>query len=469
MRAHLYLRISLDRTGDELGVTRQREDAARLVEQRGWSLIAEHVDNDTSAAGKVPRPAFEALLAAVERDEVDVIVAWAFDRLARNARDRLRLVEACQTHRVMVALVRGSDMDPTTPSGRFAIGILGEVAQMEIATKSDRQGRAAEQAAHAGKVPQSPRAFGWNVGRTALVPAEATAIRDAYRDVLAGVKLAEIARRWNAAGLLSGAVKLSDPHPRPLSTWRAETVKALLIHPRNAALRTLNGREVGPGAWPGIVEVETFRAAHALLTDPSRRQSVPAGIRLLSGLATCGECGATVQAGQSHRDYATYRCRSRGHVARRSDQVDEWITDLVVERLSRPDARDLLVVNDRPDVEALRTEANALRAGLETLAAEFGAQVGKADALPVGEYRAMRAPITERIRAIEAEMIDAGRVDRLGDLIGAEDVRALWGSPAFGRDRQRAVVDALMAIVLHPPGRGRRTFDPDTIEVTWRV
>jgi DNA invertase Pin-like site-specific DNA recombinase len=152
VRAAIYLRISQDRTGESLGVERRREDCTKLVADRGWTLARPpFVENDTSAAGRKPRPQFRALLAAVEAGDIGVIVAWALDRLTRTARDRLALVETCRDHGVRIALVRGSDMDPTTPSGRLAIGILGEVAQHEIDAKSDRQARAAEQAAVQGR------------------------------------------------------------------------------------------------------------------------------------------------------------------------------------------------------------------------------------------------------------------------------------------------------------------------------
>jgi DNA invertase Pin-like site-specific DNA recombinase len=43
----------------------------------------------------------------VRAGKVDVVVAWALDRLARTARDRLALVEACRDAGVIIALVRG--------------------------------------------------------------------------------------------------------------------------------------------------------------------------------------------------------------------------------------------------------------------------------------------------------------------------------------------------------------------------
>jgi len=42
VNAHLYFRISEDKTGEELGVTRQRDDSLTLARQRGWIVAREH-------------------------------------------------------------------------------------------------------------------------------------------------------------------------------------------------------------------------------------------------------------------------------------------------------------------------------------------------------------------------------------------------------------------------------------------
>ena len=140
MRAHLYVRVSEDKTGEELGVTRQRDDSLTLARQRGWIVAREHPENDTSAAGHKLRPEFEALLTAVAAGEVDAIIAWSLDRLTRNRRDTVRLIEACEPRRVVIALVRGSDLDMSTPAGRLTADILAGVARHEIEQKSGSPG-----------------------------------------------------------------------------------------------------------------------------------------------------------------------------------------------------------------------------------------------------------------------------------------------------------------------------------------
>ncbi|MGG7379040.1 hypothetical protein ACQ7B2_09845, partial [Escherichia coli] len=71
------------------------------------------------------------------------------------------------------------------------------------------------------------------------------------------------------------------------------------------------------------------------------------------------------------RDYPTYRCAVGRHVHRRAGEIDDYIAQVVVARLSLEDARALLVADDRPDARELTNEAAALRARLDTLAVEF--------------------------------------------------------------------------------------------------
>ena len=64
-RAAVYLRISSDPSGQQLGVTRQREDCAKLCAAKGWTPV-EYLDNDVSASNGKHRPAYEQMLADIE-------------------------------------------------------------------------------------------------------------------------------------------------------------------------------------------------------------------------------------------------------------------------------------------------------------------------------------------------------------------------------------------------------------------
>ena len=50
IRAAIYARISYDPDVRAVGVDRQREDCLRLAASRGWTVVAEYIDNNVSAS-----------------------------------------------------------------------------------------------------------------------------------------------------------------------------------------------------------------------------------------------------------------------------------------------------------------------------------------------------------------------------------------------------------------------------------
>ena len=159
-------------------------------------------------------------------------------------------------------------------------------------------------------------------------------------------------------------------------------MRGLLMSPRYAGLRGYasepdHGRrafdELWPAQWDGLVEEGTWRAVVALLSDPDRYRRRGARA-LLTGIAFCGVCGATVHAGGANtRQSRIYRCSAgyNGHVSRSAVPVEDWVSEVAIARLSRPDAIELLHDDNRPDLEVLRREATVLRARLDEIAAEF--------------------------------------------------------------------------------------------------
>lgn len=462
-RAVVYLRMSSDRAGDELGIGRQREDVEALVHRRGWTLAREHVENDISASGRKRRPGFVALLEDIRAGEADVVVAWTLDRLTRNARDRLDLAEACQQAGVMLSFARGSDIDPTTPSGRLTLGILGEVAQHEIDQKSDRQKRAALQAAQQGRRVGGRRPFGYEQDGVTVRTAEAAAIRRGYSDLLDGVPLAVIAREWNDAGLHSGQTSYREETRGQRTSWDAKTVRHVLRNARNAGIRTHRGEEVGEAAWPALVDIETYRAVVAALDDPVRNTGGVGrpGRQLLTALAVCGLCGAAVHGGGATHGKPIYRCVAVAHMSRLRDPVDEFVARVAVRRLQMH-GPDLLIDHNRPDVEILRAEAIALRAKLDRLAEDYNDGT-----LDKRHYLRFRDKSRAELADVEQRQVDAGRASVLAPFLANADPAKVWAG--LDTDRRRGVVDTLMTVRLYPIGRGTRTFRPETVGIEWKT
>lgn len=446
--AALYLRVSLDSTGEGMAVDRQREDCRRLAEQRGWTIADEFVDNSVSAAGATTRPAFTRLIETIESGALTAVVAWQLDRLARTARDRLRLIDACREHGVVIALVRGSDLDPTTAAGRMVIGILGEVAQMEIEMKGERQTRAYLQAAQHGRVPRGRRALGYDdEGR--IVDHEAALVREMFVTFRGGGSLSGIARTLQERGVPT----------RRGGRWTAHTVRTILKNPRYAGRRAYRGEvlEGVVGEWEPIVDGATFDVVNARLADPRRRTQHGTDRKHLgSGLYVCGECGDVMRGWSGHN----YRCKTCG-VSRKRDVVDAYVVEVLRARLRRPDLCDL-VVPDGVDVAPLVARASALRGRIAAVEADYDA--GLIDGVR------LRSAL-ERARG-ELALVDADLARAQG--AGAEMVLAAPDPAAAFDDAplmiRRSVLDRLCVVRLRRGvhgGSGWR-FDPESVVVEWR-
>ena len=150
-------------------------------------------------------------------------------------------------------------------------------------------------------------------------------------------------------------------------------------------------------------------------------------------------------------------------MARQAEPVEEFIEKLVIERLSRADAADLVAVQEGgPDVVGLREEAAAIRRNLEEMAADRALGLITRPQLLAATGRA-----NVRLDEIGAELDHAARENVLAPLVAAENAAAVWAE--LDISRKRAVIKTLMTVTLHSPGRGaRRPFDPATVKVAWK-
>ncbi|ASR87211.1 serine integrase [Mycobacterium phage LastHope] len=451
----VYLRQSEDRADDGLGVDRQREECMRLLTSRGWTLQREYVDNDVSATKSKPRPQFEEMMKAVDAGEVDVIVSRHLDRLLRRLAELERTLERCAP--VGAAIITASDgIDTSTDGGRTTARILASVAQGEIERKSARQLSQARQAAKAGKWVGGRRPFGYEADGMTIRDCEADLVRQGYADILAGESLAEVARRWNTAGMTG---------PQYGKPWTFTTVREVLTNARHAGLRRhgptqaeiRRNPEVGIVAkaeWPPLVDEMTWRAAVRIIADPSKRRGPTRGYGMLTGVCECGVCGAPVRRGTARRGIPAYKCETGKHVSRRCELVDMYVSGVVLRVLKRPDAVDLWTP-ERPDAADLLSKVDVLRSRIEDIGEDY------ADGLiDRAEFRAMRERAMSNLAEVEGMIAAAGATSPLS-IVASADIDADWLAMSIAQ--KRALISALCTVVLLPAGQGARKFDTQTV------
>ncbi|MFZ2509680.1 MAG: recombinase family protein, partial [Gordonia sp. (in: high G+C Gram-positive bacteria)] len=127
-RAAIYTRISLDASGDGLGVTRQEEDARAIVSSRGWEVAGVWSDNSISASdARKVRPGYDALVRAWEAGAFDALVVWDLDRLTRQPRQLEDWIDRAEGRGLAIVTSNG-EADLTTDAGRLFARIKAAVA-----------------------------------------------------------------------------------------------------------------------------------------------------------------------------------------------------------------------------------------------------------------------------------------------------------------------------------------------------
>lgn len=462
MKALIYVRQSL--AADELAIDRQRTACEQLCTQRGWTVVSVVKENDTSATSG-PRPRYAEVLERMARREFDVLVVWHIDRLVRRLDDLEHVITLSERTGIKVATASG-DLDLTTDAGRLVGRILASVARGEVERKGTRQRAADLQRAQAGlPYPGASRAFGYEPGGMAIREPEAQVIRAGYELLIAGGTVRGVAKLWNNSGQLSDKKRWSQHDMRPSVGWATDSVASILRNPRYAGIRKYRHRdgqvEEFAATWPALVTEETYRAALMILDDPARKLKGPRlGLTLLSGIARCGVCDAPVHSGGGGP--RGYRCAATfGHVGRRAEPVEALVSGMIVARLSEPNAIDIMVDDDRPDVAALLAARQVIREKQVQLARDFVLDFDPA------QMRAANAEIRKQLDEVEAAIAEAGRLSVLDQIVGVEDVAGTWAS--MDLDSKRALISELMTIRLLPVGRGRRVFNPESIDIRWKV
>jgi DNA invertase Pin-like site-specific DNA recombinase len=146
VRAALYARVSTDSQTVDNQVRELREAGARL----GWDIVGVYSDAGISGAkGRDKRPQLDAMLRDVTRGKVDLVAAWAVDRLGRSLADLVALLQELHAKQCGLYLHQ-QGLDTTTPAGKAMFQMMGVFAEFERSMISERVKSGLERARAAG-------------------------------------------------------------------------------------------------------------------------------------------------------------------------------------------------------------------------------------------------------------------------------------------------------------------------------
>lgn len=454
-RAAKYRRISDDREGRELGVTRQDDDLDAFAERENLVYVAEYVDNDISAStrSKKRRPGYEQMLADAKAGQFEVIAAYTTGRLTRRPREHEDLIDLATGHGIEFKYIRSPSFDLTTAQGRRIARTLAAQDAGEAEDIAERVERDVRRRAEAGEFHGGSLPFGID-GDREIVKGKLRYVRFRHHTTNAA-RVRKAVRRLLAGEKVYGIAKDYGMQPR--------TLKRALVNPAIAGLRKYNDQLL-PAPWESIVDRKDWERVCEILGDPSRRKSETNQRKyMLSGLVY-HDCGNRMTSTSATRtEGPTYECNpnklntggcGRGRIVMRP--LEKYIAEQVFTRLDSPELRKAMAREREGTDDTERELRKAIKDDEESLV-RLGDERDD-NLISEAEYRRRRARLTDRLEANQAALDKATRGRVYTNLPTGTELRAVWDTKddTWKRTVLASVIDRI-EVGPHPinPETGR--------------
>lgn len=481
-RSGIYCRLSYAPDGSVEKVERQEGDCREMAARMRWPISEAHVFRDNSRSAwqrNRRRPAWDAMLAAIEAGEIDAVVIYHGDRLIRQPYDLEKLIGIADSKAIRIASPSGTrNLD--NPDDRFILRIEAAQACKESDNTSRRvlRGIAADVTKGVGR-NGGKRPFGYGVptgqtrtrvdaqtGETREVP-----ILDTTQQVPEEAAiLAQAAEQLLAGQTQGGVVRWMNDEAKSRTTegnrWTSRSLQHLLLSPRVAGLIEYQGT-LYPAAWKPIVSRETWEdlAAHYGRSSQIHPYQGRRRRHLLTGIAECESCDTTVRnkpsGGRNRKTSRLYHCwnpECPRKLARSQEHLDAYVKGRVLRLLNTPEFVDELHASDSQpaigaEIAELERRKRQTREQLEELADH--------EDLDPTILALSLASFTRKIDALRARMATTSRRRLLLRMAGISPEE--WDAEPI--DVRSATVQALYRVVILPATWHGPGFDPASVRL----
>lgn len=451
MRLGGYIRVSrVGGRGGDSYITKQvqRDRIEAWAKLSGAEIVSWYEDEDRTG-GTMERPALADALEAVRTKAVDGIAVAYVDRFSRaGVGDALKVIEEIHERGGKLAAI-DLGVDPTTPTGEFAMTMMLGLARMQRRRIGENwleaQTRAIERGVHIGPTPVG---YTREKGQPLELSDEAPFVHELFVRRAAGVPWADLAR-W-----------FTDVVPPKRGRRWAESAVVRVVRNRVYLGEAYHGKAlVNAEAHPAIVTPAEHRDANR-----SRGVAKPSSDEwLLSGLVRCAGCryllrgqrGTTKRDGEKVR-VRSYSCRTQHSAgacpdcaAILAETLEPWVVEQALER--HPDE----VVRGIEATEGLSAAEDAAAEQLETIENLYRLQAtAKRPELAQEAIREAEAVLEK----LEVER-DALRLAQAPKGAGVFSLRDLW--PDWTVDERRGALSQMIeAVVVRRHGQGRWSDAP---------
>src|ERR1700680_2899691 len=321
--AAIYARVSSERQREENTIASQTASVIEFAKNHELEVPKEWIFEDEGYSGAtLERPGLERIRDLAAEGQIQVVLAYAPDRLSRKYAYQILLIEELARHGVETRFVQAPQS--ATAEDQLLVQFQGMIAEYERAQILERSRRGKRYRARSGEVSVlSGAPYGYRYIRKTdetlasyrVIDVEARVVQRVYEMyTVDGLSMGGIARRLNAEGVSTR---------KQSARWERSVVWAMLRNPayrgaaafgktriagrmrvtralrRRAALVSSNsiGHERPREEWieipvPALVSEDSFARAQELLHENkirSRRRTIMPSI--VQGLVSCQKCG----------------------------------------------------------------------------------------------------------------------------------------------------------------------------------
>ena len=334
LRVALYVRVS----GEEqkikgLSLEAQQERLEEYARERGWIIVGTYVDATKTARKEMrKRTEFQRMIAAVKRDEVDLLLFCRLDRWFRSVADYYKIMEILQTHHCDWKTT-DEEYDTSTANGRLYINVKLSIAQNEADICGERIDVVFDSKIQHGTVVSGSCPFGYKVTsekKLEIDPDAAAIVQDAFNHFESTVSQCGTIRYIRETYGVN---------------WHEVTFRRMLREKLYIGVYDRGGR-YNDSFCPPLITAKQFNTVQELLSRNARY--APTGrVYLFTSMLVCDECGNKLVGTVSTKRSTGFRCvyyRCNQHHRRgrcshkrviREDKIESWLFEHLSEELER--------------------------------------------------------------------------------------------------------------------------------------
>lgn len=310
--------------GDFTSLDSQREYCLAFIKSRepeGWKPYDEVYSDPGFSGGNMDRPALQKLISDAKQGKFNVVVCYKFDRLSRNTRDFLHILDTFERNGVAFVSVT-QPIDTTSSIGRLMRSILVDFSQFEREIISERTRDKITAMAKKGKWFGGRPILGYDIDaetkKLKVNQEEAKQVHQLFQTYLRTSSLSETVRildeqgvrmkRWTAKnGAVKGGHRL---HKMKLHNLLHNPVYIGFIR---------HNKNLYKGEHEAIISESLFKNVHDLLDANNHAKlkrvvdEVQKHTFLLRGLIRCGDCNFMMIPNYAYsrgRKFFYYKCSS---------------------------------------------------------------------------------------------------------------------------------------------------------------